>query len=74
MDERYLQQAEELAAAEIAAGVHRAGIRELPPSGFDGACECGDPIPQKRIDLGYYRCLECQSAREQKSRLAPRRP
>ncbi len=66
MDESFLQHAERLIEAEILAGIARARVRESPPPGFDGDCACGGPIPVARVELGYYRCLSCQAAREKK--------
>ena len=64
MDERFLEQAEELAAAEVRSGIERARKRTSPPPGFDGTCECGAAINPKRIELGYYRCVDCQANSE----------
>lgn len=68
MDERYLEQAERLAEAQVRDGIERAQMRMGPPPGFDGTCNCGSDIPQRRIELGYYRCLECQAKREKMAR------
>lgn len=68
MDEFYLERAEQLARAEIEAGIANARKRSNPPPGFDGSCECGLEIPAKRIELGYYRCTDCQNSLEIKGR------
>lgn len=69
MDENFFERAEELARAEIEAGIARARRRASTPSGFDGFCDCGNEIPSKRVELGYYRCLECQTKLEKTRRL-----
>ena len=64
MDERFIEQAERLAEAQVRDGIERAQTRNGPPPGFDGTCDCGTDIPQKRVELGYYRCLDCQRKTE----------
>lgn len=68
MDERYMEFAERLAEAQVRAGIERAQMRMGPPPGFDGMCDCGAVIPQKRVELGYYRCLDCQTKTERLTR------
>ena len=38
---------------------------------FDGECcvDCGDDIPQARLDMGKVRCVICQGKLERKSKL-----
>jgi RNA polymerase-binding transcription factor DksA len=64
MDETYLEMADRLATAEIAAGIERARSKINKPVDFDGACECGVQIPEARHRQGYYNCVDCQSATE----------
>ena len=68
MDEKYLEQAERLAESEVRAGIERAQKRTCPPPGFDGTCECGSEIPKPRVELGYYRCTDCQSFNEKRAK------
>lgn len=68
MDEKYMEQAEQLALAEINRGIELARKREPTPPGFDGTCNCGDEIPETRIRLGYHRCVTCQSRNEKQGR------
>lgn len=65
MDENFLEQAEANIQSEIDAGIRRAQVRQNKPSGFDGTCACGEIIPEKRVELGYYRCFYCQSRLEE---------
>lgn len=66
MDEKFLEQASDLANAEVLKGIAKARVVEAPPPGFSGVCACGDEIPEKRIALGYYRCVECQTSLEKR--------
>jgi RNA polymerase-binding transcription factor DksA len=72
MNEKFLEQAEELSRAEVDNAIARARFQESKPIDFDGACSCGNEIPDARVQLGYYRCLECQTALEHKGRHARR--
>lgn len=72
MSERFLEQAEELARAEVDAAVARARTLRQRPVNFDGTCECGDEIPEERVDLGYYRCVGCQRLTEERARRSRR--
>lgn len=72
MSERFLEQAEELARAEVDAAVARARTPQQRPIDFDGTCECGNEIPEKRVSLGYYRCVECQRLTEERARRSRR--
>lgn len=66
MDENFVEQAGRLAESEIQAGIERARMRERPPPGFDGNCECGESVPPARVALGYHRCITCQTLLERK--------
>lgn len=68
MDENFLEQAEANIQSEIDAGIKRAQARSPKPSNFDGTCDCGEAIPEKRIELGYYRCFYCQDRLEKEGR------
>lgn len=70
MDERHLEQAERLTECLVTAGISKAMTKQVRPVGFDGfctACEI-DEVPPERIDLGYYNCVACQSAKEGRGR------
>lgn len=66
MDENFLETADSLIRAGIDAGVERARARDPRPIGFTGECECGEEIDPRRVQLGYYRCLTCQTKREKR--------
>lgn len=66
MDENHLIGAEKLQEQAILAGVAKCRTQEPMPSGFDGTCGCGEPVPEGRIKLGFYRCLDCQVALEKR--------
>lgn len=66
MDEYLLVGAEKLAAEAIQAGIEKCRTKEGPPPGFDGSCECGEDVDPRRIALGYYRCLDCQTRIERR--------
>jgi hypothetical protein len=68
MDEKYLEYAEEHATAQVQCGIENARKRAGPPPGFDGTCSCGDSINPARVNLGYYRCLYCQTQQERLGR------
>ena len=40
-----------------------------PPAGFDHehCVDCEEPIPAVRLNLGFFRCFECQSFLEMKA-------
>lgn len=66
MDEKYLEVAEALVAAQLQNGVEKvcAQVRKRDPN-FDGICEdCTDEIPEARLDTGATRCIECQEVLE----------
>jgi hypothetical protein len=66
MDENFLEVAEASTQHKIEIALDRARIRQTKPLGFDGICTCGETIQEERIQLGYYRCLCCQSQLERK--------
>jgi len=69
MDEKFLETADALFQAEIAAGIERASKPTPRPHDFDGSCmECGGHIAEGRLALGKYNCVECQNALELKTR------
>ena len=66
MDEYLLVGAEKLAAEAIQAGIEKCRTKEDLPAGFDGSCECGEDIDPRRVALGHYRCLDCQTRIERR--------
>lgn len=68
MDENFLERADELTTLKINDGIAASRVREPKPVNFVGECECGESIPEPRIRLGYYRCVSCQTAIEQRRR------
>jgi RNA polymerase-binding transcription factor DksA len=68
MDEKFLVGAEELQSAVVQHGIEKCRTKEATPSGFDGACGCGEEIPSGRVALGYFRCLTCQTNIERAAR------
>lgn len=62
MDEKQLEMAEALQSNLVDAAVqkHRS---KVPPEGYIGKaiCDCGEPIPMGRRQLGYDTCLHCAS-------------
>jgi RNA polymerase-binding transcription factor DksA len=74
MQERILEHSEMLVNKEIDDQIKTAQQALAKPAGFDGVnCieeECGEPIPQERLSLGAYRCIDCQEAHEQKEKLS----
>jgi len=73
MDEKYLEMAEQVSAAEVTAGLARARILQIKPEGFDGNCECGQEIQSGRIALGYFNCVRCQEKEERTAATHARR-
>jgi hypothetical protein len=66
MDEYLLVGAEKLAEEAIQAGIEKCRAKDGPPAGFDGSCKCGEDVDPRRIALGYYRCLDCQTRLERR--------
>lgn len=66
MDENFIERAEQLVAAEVQNSIERARERLPKPPGFDGTCGCGHEINPKRVGLGYYLCIDCQSSKEKR--------
>ena len=75
MDENVLLMAEAQVLSAIEDGIKRVRANlPKPPANFDGKCEdCGEEIPQARIDFGAVTCVPCQTIRERKASLM-RRP
>jgi RNA polymerase-binding transcription factor DksA len=70
MDEKYIEMAGEISEAEVAAArskLQRAA--QVRPEDFDGRCECGEAVPEKRIALGFFNCVPCQEAKERRGRI-----
>lgn len=71
MDENFIERAEALTRAEVEHSLTRirSTLQDKKPDFFDGSCEiCGEPVPQRRSALGYYRCIDCQSRIEKMRR------
>lgn len=70
MEEKFLETAEALQASLTAEALTRvrAAAQQTRPPDFSGDCSCGEPVPPGRIALGYYNCVDCQSAKETRSR------
>lgn len=68
MDEYFLEGAEKVNEAIVREGIAKCSTKEKPPPQFDGTCECGEVIPEQRVALGYYRCLDCQKLREKRGK------
>lgn len=49
---------------------HKAKVAPETHPDFDGnhCIECGEKIPEKRLNLGRIRCYECQTALEKKNK------
>ena len=66
-------QASMIQLAEQARAMEQIRARNMPEEhpDFDGhSCiECGDEIPQARLDLGKIRCVHCQSALEKRGKM-----
>ena len=67
MDENFVERAEAMIEAEIQNGIELARARPHEPFGFDGTCKCGNEINPKRVGLGYYLCIDCQSNKEKRA-------
>lgn len=52
------------------AAIQDVRLRMAPPKDFDGehCTECDSAILQGRLALGFYTCVECQSAIEKRKR------
>lgn len=62
--------ASELESLFREAAIQDVRIRMTPPKEFDGehCTECDVAIVQGRLALGFYTCVECQSAIEKRKR------
>lgn len=68
MDETFLEAAERAATTALEEARKRLQFPVRPES-FDGSCdECGELVPEQRVQLGYYRCVHCQATIEKKQR------
>ena len=71
MDERVLELAEAqyLATVDDRVAKIREKVKPRDPD-FDGRCvECGDPIPDQRVQLGAATCIDGQEHLEREERL-----
>lgn len=71
MDENYIEVAEALENAERNAGIHAASKKALPdkllePSEYKTleCIDCGDNLPEFRMQRGCVRCVICQGRLE----------
>lgn len=69
MDENYAERAAEVSTAMVAEGIRRVRQQKPPPEGFAGDCECGEPVLPRRVELGFYNCVDCQAALERRRKL-----
>ena len=69
MDENYVERAAEVSAALVTEGIRRATQRKSPPEDFAGDCECGESVPPRRVELGYFNCVGCQAALEHRRKI-----
>lgn len=70
MDEKFLEMADSVSAAAVAAGVDSARKeQQTKPANFDGTCSCGEEIPPARVALNYFNCVVCQGRREERRKL-----
>lgn len=61
---------EEQANADAVRRAMAAAKVPLPPASFDGehCVECEDDLPAKRLEMGYFRCVPCQTLRERQGK------
>lgn len=76
MDEHHFEHAAKLEQMMRDKAMERAKEKEArlhaKPENFDGTCPlCEVEIPQARIELGYYICIECREKQEQRTRFTP---
>lgn len=64
MDEKHLEMAERLTSDAVTSALAKVRTTQNKPEDFDGTCTCGEEIPPARIGLGYYNCIDCQTAKE----------
>ena len=71
MDEKFLEMADSVSAAAVAAGVDsaRKANEQKKPEDFDGTCTCGEEIPPERVALKFYNCVVCQGRKEERRKL-----
>lgn len=69
MDEKFLEHADDLIRTMTEKAIEAARQRDPMPDDFDGHCDCGNSIPDQRVALGYYRCIDCQSSLEKAAKM-----
>lgn len=71
MDEKFLEMADSVSAAAVAAGIASASkqANQTKPLDFDGTCTCGEEIPPERVALKFYNCVVCQGRKEERRKL-----
>lgn len=70
-DEGDIASALELGFIAHALEMHKAKVAPETHPNFDGeSCvDCGDDIPQIRLDMGRIRCVHCQETLEKKNKM-----
>lgn len=71
MNEKYLEGSEELVAqlTEWRIQKAQAELRVPRPEDWDGECpDCGIAVPEQRVALGFYNCVDCQTELEKLKR------
>lgn len=66
-----LDQASEVEESFRQAAISYARSKNSPPKDFDGeSCyDCGVPIPEGRLKLGKFTCVDCQQVREKQGKI-----
>lgn len=67
-----MEVADALSRAEIETGIDKARYQKPKPVDFDGRCECDSEIPEARVRLGFYNCVHCQQALEERRKFFAR--
>jgi RNA polymerase-binding transcription factor DksA len=60
MDEKQMELADALTNSIIEGAISKARLTQVRPKNYEGFCECGAEVPQRRVDAGYFNCLFCQ--------------
>lgn len=73
LNDKTLEMAERLVAAQVDSQIAKARTRQCDLDKFaswDGeTCfDCGEDVPEERIEMGRVRCVHCQSVAEKKGR------
>ena len=76
MDEKFVEMGEATQAAVVEHSLARVAAQAFPdkPVSVDKQTthciedDCGEPLPQMRVERGQERCVECQSAKERREK------